>query len=107
MYRLIASGALLLSIALPTSADCVAGYFRKDGTYVQGYCRSTPNQNRYDNYSSQSMGGKQRDEFSSSPSYNKTSPSYSFGDNDRDGLLNRYDPKPESKCNYAFGQDGC
>lgn len=105
MHRLIFSGMLLLAVALPASADCVAGYVRKDGTYVQGYCRSTPNQNRYDNFGSQSMGGKQRDEFSRAPTYNKSSPSYSYGDNDQDGLFNNFDPKPESKCNYDFGND--
>lgn len=85
------------------SADCVSGYTRANGTYVQGYCRSSPNSSRYDNYGSQSMGGSQRDEFSRSPAYNKSSPGYSFGDNDRDGLSNGYDPRPNSSCNNPYG----
>jgi hypothetical protein len=31
--------------------EWVNGYYRKDGTYVQGYYRSSPNNNPYDNYS--------------------------------------------------------
>jgi hypothetical protein len=85
------------------AAEYVQGYFRKDGTYVQGHYKSSPNANRYDNLSSQSMGGSQRDEFSRTPSYNKSSPMYGAGDNDGDGYLNSYDPKPNSKCNYSYG----
>ncbi|MCI1272840.1 MAG: hypothetical protein LKG27_00190 [Clostridiaceae bacterium] len=33
------------------NADYVNGYMRRDGTYVQGYNRSTPNETRLDNYS--------------------------------------------------------
>lgn len=43
----------------------VQGYTKKDGTYVPGHYRSSPDQNRYNNRSSQSFGGTQRDEFSS------------------------------------------
>ena len=99
--KLAAAFAALL-ISATASADCTSGYFRKDGTYVQGYCRSAPNANRYDNYGSQSMGGSQRDEFSRNPYYNKTSPSYGYGDNDRDGLPNSYDPKPNANA-HAYG----
>lgn len=43
---------LLLSIASIASADeYVRGYVRRDGTYVQPYMRSTPDNNPYNNYS--------------------------------------------------------
>ncbi len=43
---------LLLSIASIASADqYVRGYVRQDGTYVQPYMRSTPDNNPYNNYS--------------------------------------------------------
>ncbi len=82
---------LLGGVAFQVQADCVAGYVRKDGTYVNGYCRSTPNANRYDNYGSQSMGGKQRDEFSRVPATNKQNSLYGISDNDGDGIPNAYD----------------
>lgn len=100
----IAVGVALFAIAqLASAQQYVPGYMRSDGTYVQGYTRSAPNANRFDNYGSQSMGGSQRDEFSRAPAYNRSSPSYGYGDNDRDGLSNSFDPKPNSRCNYAFG----
>lgn len=51
--------ALSLAVALSLFAGTVAadqyvrGYVRKDGTYVQPHYRTTPNNNRYDNYSTQ------------------------------------------------------
>jgi len=42
---------LAVVISFPSYADCVQGYFRRDGTYVQGYCRSNPNSSVQDNYS--------------------------------------------------------
>lgn len=99
----IAGGVVLIAFAqLASAQQYVPGYMRSDGTYVQGYTRSTPNANRYDNYSSQTMGGSQRDEFSRTPAYNKTSPGYGYGDNDRDGLNNSFDPKPNNRCNYGY-----
>ena len=93
---------LALSSPLPAFADeYVQGYFRKDGTYVQPHVRSSPNANRWDNRSSQTMGGSKRDEFDGA--YNKSNRSYSYGDNDGDGYLNSYDPVPESSCNNPYG----
>ena len=44
--------ALLISfISNIAYADYVNGHYRKDGTYVNGYHRSSPNGNPYDNYS--------------------------------------------------------
>ena len=72
------------------------GYFKKDGTYVQGYQKSEPNEHRYDNRNSQSNGGSQRDEYSNPPAYNKSSPSY-----------NPYEA-PVRKCRKdAYGNTNC
>lgn len=48
--------SLLLSLAFaaPASADTwVNGYFKRDGTYVQGHMRSDPNSTNLDNYSTE------------------------------------------------------
>jgi len=70
---------LAITLALASTAalaDYQQGYYRKDGTYVQGHMKSEPDQYRYNNYGSQSMGGSQRDEFSDPPKYNKSNPLY-------------------------------
>jgi hypothetical protein len=72
----------------------------KDGTYVQGHYKSSPDQYRYNNRSSQSNGGSQRDEYSSGlGATNKNNSLYGYRDNDNDGLSNSYDRYPESKKN--------
>ena len=75
----------------------VKGHTRSDGTYVQGHTRSSPDQYRSNNRGSESRGGSQRDEYSSDSATNKSNPSYGSRDNDRDGVSNSYDRKPESK----------
>lgn len=76
----------------------VNGYYRKDGTYVQGHTKSSPDQYRSNNRGSQSWGGNQRDEYSSGGgATNRSNPGYGLYDNDRDGVSNPYDRKPESK----------
>ncbi len=76
----------------------VNGYTRKDGTYVQGHTRSAPDENRYNNRGSQSYGGSQRDEYSAGTgATNRTNPSYNWRDNDRDGVSNPYDRRPDSR----------
>lgn len=40
----------LILISAPALASTVNGYYRNDGTYVQPYQRSVPNQSPYDNY---------------------------------------------------------
>ncbi|MGB0218786.1 MAG: hypothetical protein ACPGJF_05585 [Sinimarinibacterium flocculans] len=103
MKQLLTALALAIVSTSTFATEYVQGYFRKDGTYVQGHYKSSPNANRYDNLSSQSMGGSKRDEFSRNPAYNKANPMYGAGDNDGDGYLNSYDPAPNSKCNYGYG----
>ena len=64
---------VLATICAATFADTVyvPGYFKSNGTYVEGHYKTTPNEFRFDNRNSQSNGGSQRDEFSSPPEYNK------------------------------------
>lgn len=76
----------------------VNGYYRKDGTYVQGHAKSSPDEYRYNNKGSQTYGGSQRDEYSSGTgSTNRSNSSYGWRDNDNDGVSNPYDRKPDSK----------
>ena len=52
--NLLAAGVLsLTALALPAFArdTYVNPYVRSDGTYVQGHHRTTPNDSRFDNYS--------------------------------------------------------
>lgn len=56
---------------------------RRDGTYVAPHYQTSPNQNRYDNYSSQGnvnphtgQRGYERNEYSNPPAYNATNPLY-------------------------------
>lgn len=49
--------AIVIGITLAATSLCasaqqyVPGYFRADGTYVQGYYRTAPDHSRYNNYS--------------------------------------------------------
>ena len=85
MVRTIFVGiALLLATGTTFAADqAFKGYLRKDGTYVEPYHRTTPDNNLYDNYASQAYlhpwtghRGTERNEFSNSPAYNQSSPLY-------------------------------
>lgn len=96
--------SIFLLIALITFSGAalaekyVNGYTRKDGTYVQGHMKSRPDENRFNNLSSQSYGGSRRDEYSSGTgATNKSNSSYGWRDNDSDGVGNPYDRKPDSK----------
>lgn len=68
--------AALMGISSLAQAGYVHGYTRSNGTYVQGYYRSTPNSTRADNYG---------------PSRGVSSTPYYSRDNDRDGTPNQYD----------------
>ena len=100
-------GAVMLSSSV-CYAGSVKGYTRKDGTYVQPHQRNAPDQYRSNNRNSQSNGGPQRDEYSNDGATNRRNSGYGLYDNDRDGLNNRFDPKPESKknCN-SYSTFGC
>ena len=108
MKRALIFVAGILAAGAALADHHVQGYTRKDGTYVQGHTASDPDQNRYNNRSSESLGGTKRDEFSAGGgATNKRNPAYGAYDNDRDGLINPYDPKPESKRNCSPGAYGC
>ena len=84
--------------SIAADSNNVKGHFRKDGTYIQGHTRSSPDKFRYNNKGSQTYGGNQRDEYSSGTgATNRTNSSYRWRDNDRDGVINAYDKKPDTK----------
>ena len=54
MKKLFSLVALLVLFSITSAAfadEYVRGYFRRDGTYVPGYYRSSPDSNPYNNYS--------------------------------------------------------
>jgi hypothetical protein len=53
MKTIIAITALLATTGTALAGNYVNGYTRKDGTYVQPHYRSAPDNNRYNNYSTQ------------------------------------------------------
>ena len=87
MTRVGVLALLLFASTLVFGDQTVRGYYRQNGTYVQPYHRTDPNQNRYDNYSSQGntnpytgQRGHQPNEFSNPPVYNRSNPyGSSFG----------------------------
>lgn len=95
--------AIIFAAAIPSAAMAgkyVNGYTRSDGTYVSGYYRSSSNENRWDNSSSQTMGGTERDEYSAPSATNTSNPSWGTSDNDGDGVINAYDLKPNKKSEW-------
>lgn len=77
MKTLIAVILFALTASAVFADTFVRGYTRKDGTYVQPHYRSSPNSQRWDNYSSQGntnpytgQRGYQRHEYSNPPAYN-------------------------------------
>ncbi len=72
--------ALAAQVAL--ADENVRGYTRQDGTYVEPHYRTTPNNTRGDNYSTQGntnpytgQAGTERFERANPPSYNYPAPS--------------------------------
>ena len=96
MKRLIICTIALLVTTSAFADTYVKGYTRKDGTYVQGHTRSSPDAYRSNNRNSESNGGNRRDEYSTYGATNKSNSSYGSFDNDKDGVSNPYDSKPES-----------
>ena len=87
---------LVLTSSVVFADSYVKGYTKKDGTYVEGHTRSSPDQYRYNNLNSDSNGGSRRDEYSTNGATNKANSSYGSFDNDKDGISNPYDSNPES-----------
>lgn len=53
MLRLLLSFFFLIISSTSFSDEYVNGYYKKDGTFVQGYFKSSPNKTNVDNYSTQ------------------------------------------------------
>lgn len=77
MKKIILAVSVLLLLATSVSAEWVNGYYRKDGTYVQGYQRSERNSTKTDNYGP------------STNYYDKSNPY--LRDSDKDGIPNYRD----------------
>ena len=87
MKHLLTAVALLVAMATADIAwaqQQVDGYFRKDGTYVQPYTRSTPNKSYNDNYSVRGNTNPYTGERGTkSPTFNDRTPDYNrrtYGD---------------------------
>lgn len=52
MKKCLITALFLFSFAFANAQQWVNGYYKRDGTYVQGHYRSQANSFRYDNYSS-------------------------------------------------------
>jgi hypothetical protein len=64
-------GAMIALSSLSVEARTQRVYMKKNGTYVAPHQKNNPDKHRYNNRGSRTNGGKQRDEFSSPPAYNK------------------------------------
>jgi hypothetical protein len=85
--KLLAGCALCALMAAPAFAGdtYVHSYIRKDGTYVQGYHRTTPNSSRYDNYSTKGNMNPWTGKAGTENPYPATSPYGSTHHQDRNG----------------------
>jgi len=112
MKKVICIAGILIFLASVVSAKWVNGYFRKDGTYVSGYWRSSSSYSKPKSYSYgdtyvngyyRNNGTYVRDYTRSAPdsykwnnygrrgsSQSLYTPSYSY-DYDSDGISNQYD----------------
>lgn len=106
MKRLI----LLLVIFLMTASFAFAGdvwvngYYRKDGTYVRGHYRSSPDEYKWNNY------GPSRNSYELTNPYsrdsdNDGSPNYLDMDDDNDGVFDDYDNNQYGKEDRSSSYD--
>ena len=86
MRKFIYPALLILLLSTPAFAGHVNGYYKSNGTYVQGYERSNPNSTVKDNYSYKGnynpyTGTQGDDYYRNSPSsdYYGTTGSYGYG----------------------------
>lgn len=100
MQKVIFIFSLLFIFTVSHADKYVNGYYKKDGSYVNGYTRSNSDSYRHNNYSSQSLGGNKRDEYSTVGSTNKKNSSYGMYDNDNDGIGNSFDRSPNKKSSW-------
>ena len=61
--------AMILAAPLVSADQYVRGHLRSNGTYVQGYHRSSPNGTRLDNYSTQGNVNPYTGQSGSRPAY--------------------------------------
>jgi hypothetical protein len=99
--------SLIAFMMLFAAYECLAcdvwvkGYYRKNGTYVQGHCRSKPDGKKWNNY-----GKAKSPTFSNSyNTYNRDSDGDGFADqfdmdDDNDGVFDDYDASPTNPNYY-------
>lgn len=87
MKKLILTAVMVLAfISTAMAADCwVNGYYRSNGTYVQGYYRSCPDSDRSNNYGRGKGSIRQRDYD------NDGTPNWQDKDDDNDGIPDNND----------------
>lgn len=99
---------LVLSLSAVAFADeTVRGYTRRDGTYVAPHQQTSPNQYRYDNYSSQGntnpytgQRGYERNEYSTPPVYNRSNPNSGYS-NPSSGYGSSYGQQQRRRSTYG------
>jgi len=91
MKKVIIGLSLILALATFSYAGWVNGYLRSDGTYVQGYYRSDPNDTVKDNYSYKGNINPYTGEIGTN--YYRDSPSSDYYE---------YIPKVKSWWNYEY-----
>lgn len=122
MKKLVATFILLILFPLNVYAVYVNGYYRSNGTYVNGYERTAPDGNPYNNYSypgnynpntGSITGGSQSTYLNnyydtssgySSPSYSGYN--YTYPTTPTCPLNSYYDGVASCKCNYGYAVSG-
>ncbi len=80
MKKLMIVGILVLFVASAGADQYVNGYTKSNGTYVEGYNRSSPNSTKVDNYSSKGNSNPYTGERGYSDPYkNSNSQNSNFG----------------------------
>lgn len=92
MKRLIFTVAIVLLTASVTFAGWVNGYYRKDGTYVRGHYRSSPDNYKWNNYGPSKSDSELTNPYSRDNDKDGT-PNYIDRDDDNDGILDDFDNK--------------
>jgi len=77
MKRIVLSFGFIISMSSYLMAsNYVNSYVKRDGTYVQGHYRSSPNSSRYDNYSTKGNYNPYTGKQGTKSPYNYNSSSY-------------------------------
>jgi hypothetical protein len=78
MKKIIVLGTLILLTVLADADQYVNGYTKNNGTYVEGYNRSSPNSTRIDNYSSKGNSNPYTGEKGNNDPYKSNSQNSNF-----------------------------